>query len=146
MTKIGKINFIIDHLTTHNTREIQVLLKNKFGSGVNNNVIKGLRTELKEEREKRLEKEKDNKKDNEDNKKITRKKGKDTPTHGELIDAYILLHEIKKNFKADYEAHKVKYAAEFKRYVKYKYKNYAAFTEVVNDHFENLKITMELIK
>ena len=99
---------------------------------------------IRQDKLRKDKKRQDEEKDRQDEDKIGQ--DKNTPTHGELIDAYVLLHEIKKNFKAEYEAHKVKYAAEFKRYGLYNYKNYAAFTEVVNDHFENLKITMELIK
>ena len=69
-----------------------------------------------------------------------------TPTQGELMDAFIHLEDIRENFKAAYEAHKVKYTAEIIRYVKYKYANYAVFTEVVNTFFENLKIIMEVTK
>ena len=67
-----------------------------------------------------------------------------TPRQGELLDAFIYLGEIKKRFKAVYEAWKVKYAAEIKRYVRFGYSNYAVFTELVNDHFENLKTILEM--
>ena len=67
-----------------------------------------------------------------------------TPRQGELVDAFIYLEDIRKNFKAVYEAWKVKYAAEIKRYVRFGYSNYAVFTELVNDHFENLKTILEM--
>ena len=81
-------------------------------------------------------------------KKTKKKTGKKihagTPRQGELLDAFIYLEDIRKNFKAVYEAWKVKYAAEIKRYVRFGYSNYAVFTELVNDHFENLKTILEM--